>query len=86
MLPYLNDSHCHGPYAVEANCDVGGNRATNHAAARDEDEPSRDRDGHSPHDDYHGYRERSRDEFGLQMDSTEALFGSPRGRRIPASL
>ena len=25
-------------------------------------------------DGYHGYHERSRDEFGLQMDSTEALF------------
>jgi hypothetical protein len=26
---------------------------------------------------YHGHHERSRDEFGLQMDSTEALLGSP---------
>ena len=26
-----------------------------------------------PHDGCHGYHERSRDEFGLQMDSTDAL-------------
>ena len=34
-------------------------------------------DDHGPHDGYHGYHERSRNEFGLHMDSTEALFGTP---------
>ena len=29
-----------------------------------------------PHNSYHEYHERSREEFGLQMDSTEVFFRS----------